>query len=114
VSPGRVGNGGSRLAAHRARQVKEARRHGQRAKGSVGMILPATVDAMGIARLLDGQQPDNMIRPLSALAEEVSKNNDLKQVKAKQIFLGIDAMVNRSITARSGTTSTLTLMLGFF
>ncbi|MEY2608725.1 MAG: hypothetical protein QOH31_6586, partial [Verrucomicrobiota bacterium] len=39
---------------------------------------------MGIARLLDEQQPDNMNNS-SALTEEVSKNNDPKQVKAKQI-----------------------------
>jgi len=45
---------------------------------------------MGIARLLDEQQPDNMNNP-SALTEEVSKNNDPKQPKAKQIFPGIDA-----------------------
>jgi hypothetical protein len=41
-----------------------------------------------IARLLDEQQPDNMHKPISALAEEVSKNNDPKRPKAKQIFLG--------------------------
>src|SRR5215469_1183105 len=48
---------------------------------------------MGIARLLDEQQPDNMqIKHLkSALTEQVSENNGPKRVKAKQIFLGIDA-----------------------
>jgi hypothetical protein len=51
---------------------------------------PALVDAMGIARLLDEQQPDNINnkRPTSALTEEVSKNNDVKRIKAKQILLG--------------------------
>src|ERR1700726_553009 len=57
------------------------------------------VDAMGIARLLDEQQPDNMNNS-SALTEEVSKNNDPKQVKAKQIFLGIDAHLARNQVAR--------------
>lgn len=46
---------------------------------------------MGIARLLDRQQPDNMIIPTSAHTEEVSQNNVPKRIKAKQIFLGIDA-----------------------
>jgi hypothetical protein len=36
----------------------------------------------------------------SALTEEVSKNNDPKQVKAKQIFLGIDAHLARNQVAR--------------
>jgi transposase len=36
----------------------------------------------------------------SALTEEVSKNNDPKQVKAKQIFLGIDAHMARNQVAR--------------
>src|SRR4030081_631715 len=53
-----------------------------------------------IARLLDEAQPDNMHKPISALAEEVSKNNDLKRVKAKQIFLGIDAHLARNQVAR--------------
>ena len=46
------------------------------------------VDAMGIARLLDSQQPDNMNnkRPPSALTEEVKENNDPKGGKTKQIF----------------------------
>jgi hypothetical protein len=43
---------------------------------------------MGIARLLDEQQPDKM-KPISALTESVNKNNDPKRVKAKQIFLGL-------------------------
>jgi transposase len=55
---------------------------------------------MGIARLLDEQQPDNMKTPLSALTEEVSKNNDPKGVKAKQIFLGIDAHLRGNQVAR--------------
>src|SRR5258708_18661365 len=37
------------------------------------------VDAMGIARLLDEQQPDKMKTPISALTESVSKSNDQKQ-----------------------------------
>ena len=41
-----------------------------------------------------------MIRPLSALTEEVSKNNAPKRVKAKQIFLGIDAHLARNQVAR--------------
>ena len=57
------------------------------------------VDAMGIARLLDEQQPDNMNNQ-SAHTESVSKNNDPKQVKAKQIFLGIDAHLARNQVAR--------------
>jgi transposase len=57
------------------------------------------VDAMGIARLLDSQQPDNM-KTLSALTEEVSKNNDQRQQKAKQIFLGIDAHLRSNQVAR--------------
>src|ERR1700738_1692675 len=36
----------------------------------------------------------------SALTEEVSKNNDPKQVKTKQIFLGIDAHLARNQVAR--------------
>src|ERR1700745_291168 len=36
----------------------------------------------------------------SALTEEVSKNNGQKQVKAKQIFLGIDAHLARNQVAR--------------
>src|ERR1700745_1424300 len=55
---------------------------------------------MGIARLLDKQQPDNMIIPTSALTEEVSKNNDQKRQKAKQIFLGIDAHLRSNQVAR--------------
>jgi hypothetical protein len=51
-----------------------------------------------IARLLDRQQPDNM-KTLSALTEEVSKNNDPKRPKAKQIFLGIDAHLGRNQVA---------------
>src|SRR3984893_7233596 len=58
-----------------------------------------SVDAMGIARLLDEQQPDNMNNS-SALTEEVSKNNDPKRPKAKQIFLGIDAHLARNQVAR--------------
>jgi Transposase and inactivated derivatives len=42
---------------------------------------------------------DNM-NNLSALTEEVSKNNDQKQLKAKQIFLGIDAHLGRNQVAR--------------
>jgi len=37
------------------------------------------VDAKGIARLLDEQQPDKMKTPISALTESVSKSNDQKQ-----------------------------------
>src|SRR5580700_4753892 len=57
---------------------------------------------MGIARLLDSQQPDNMNnkRPPSALTEEVKANNDPKRGKAKQIFLGIDAHLRRNQVAR--------------
>src|ERR1700720_2336099 len=40
------------------------------------------------------------MKALSALTEEVSKNNDPKQVKAKQIFLGIDAHLARNQVAR--------------
>jgi transposase len=54
---------------------------------------------MGIARLLDEQQPDNMNNQ-SAHTESVRKNNDQKQVKAKQIFLGIDAHLGRNQVAR--------------
>jgi len=54
---------------------------------------------MGIARLLDEQQPENMNNS-SALTEEVSKNNDPKRPKAKQIFLGIDAHLARNQVAR--------------
>jgi transposase len=57
------------------------------------------VDAMGIARLLDEQQPDNMNNQ-SAHTESVSKNNDQKPVKAKQIFLGIDAHLKSNQVAR--------------
>src|SRR5258707_1309229 len=64
----------------------------QRAKAS-------GVDAMGIARLLDSQEPDKMNNQ-SADTESVSKNNDQKQVKAKQIFLGIDAHLVRNQVAR--------------
>src|ERR1700736_5161959 len=42
---------------------------------------------------------DNM-KTLSALTEEVSKSNDQKQPKAKQIFLGIDAHLARNQVAR--------------
>jgi transposase len=42
---------------------------------------------------------DNM-KTLSALTEEVRKNNDQKQPKAKQIFLGIDAHLARNQVAR--------------
>ena len=48
-------------------------------------------DVMGIARLLDEQQPDDMKTPTTALTEEVKENNGQKRAKAKQIFLGIDA-----------------------
>jgi transposase len=41
-----------------------------------------------------------MKEPTSALTEEVSKNNDPKRVKAKQIFLGIDAHLARNQVAR--------------
>jgi hypothetical protein len=41
-----------------------------------------------------------MNKPTSALAESVSKNNDPKQVKAKQKFLGIDAHLARNQVAR--------------
>src|SRR5260370_7337698 len=54
---------------------------------------------MGIARLLDEQQPDNMNNQ-SAHTESVSKNNDQKPVKAKQIFLGIDAHLKSNQVAR--------------
>src|SRR5258708_39529567 len=54
---------------------------------------------MGIARLLDEQQPDNMNNQ-SAHTESVSKKNDQKQVKAKQIFLGIDAHLKSNQVAR--------------
>src|SRR5438270_4428278 len=54
---------------------------------------------MGIARLLDEKQPDKM-KPISALTESVNKNNDPKRVKAKQIFLGIDAHLARNQLAR--------------
>ena len=57
------------------------------------------VDAMGIARLLDEQQPDNMNNQ-SAHTESVSKKNDQKPVKAKQIFLGIDAHLKSNQVAR--------------
>jgi transposase len=46
---------------------------------------------MGIARLLDEQQPDNMNTQNSTVAEQASNNDGPKRVKAKQIFLGIDA-----------------------
>jgi transposase len=58
-------------------------------------------DAMGIVRLLDQQQPGNMITLNSTLAEPASKNNkDPKRVKAKQIFLGIDAHLRSNQVAR--------------
>ena len=41
------------------------------------------------------------MKALSALTEEVSKNNDPKQVKAKQIFLGIDAHLPSNRIARN-------------
>jgi transposase len=41
-----------------------------------------------------------MNKPLSALTEEVSKNNTPKRPKAKQIFLGIDAHLARNQVAR--------------
>jgi transposase len=63
--------------------------------------LPIMVDAMGIARLLESQQPGHMnIITTSALTEEVSQNNDQKQPKAKEIFLGIDAHLARNQVAR--------------
>ena len=40
------------------------------------------------------------MKTLSALTEEVSKSNDQKQQKAKQIFLGIDAHLARNQVAR--------------
>ena len=40
------------------------------------------------------------MKTLSALTEEVSKNNDPKRPKAKQIFLGIDAHLARNQVAR--------------
>ena len=61
---------------------------------------------MGIARLLDEQQPENMNNS-SALTEEVSKNNDPKRPKAKQIFLGIDAHLARNQVARKKDVSVL-------
>src|SRR5260370_8300029 len=54
---------------------------------------------MGIARMLDEQQPDNMTNQ-SAHTESVSKNNEQKPVKAKQIFLGIDAHLKSNQVAR--------------
>jgi hypothetical protein len=39
----------------------------------------------------------------SALTESVSKNNDQKQVKAKQIFLGIDAHLESNQVAWRAT-----------
>ena len=39
-------------------------------------------------------------KPTSALTEEVSQNNDLKRVKAKQISLGIDAQLRSNQVAR--------------
>jgi hypothetical protein len=47
------------------------------------------VDAMGIARLLDSQQPDNMNnkRPPSALTEEVKENNDPNEERPSKFFL---------------------------
>ena len=55
---------------------------------------------MGIARLLDEQQPDNMNNP-STLTEEVSKNNDPKRPRTKQIFPGIDASLrDRMVVGR--------------
>src|ERR1700730_4031898 len=64
------------------------------------------LDAMGIARLLDEQQPDNMNNS-SALTEEVSKNNDPKRPKAKQIFLGIDAHLASNQVARKKDNSAI-------
>src|SRR5258708_22827208 len=40
------------------------------------------------------------MKTLSALTEEVSKNNDQRQQKAKQIFLGIDAHLRSNQVAR--------------
>ncbi|MBO0799432.1 MAG: hypothetical protein J2P31_11485, partial [Blastocatellia bacterium] len=57
-------------------------------------------DAMGIVRLLDQQQPGNMITLNSTLAEPASNNKDPKRVKAKQIFLGIDAHLRSNQVAR--------------
>src|ERR1700730_13976289 len=70
------------------------------------LALPRPVDAMGIARLLDEQQPDNMNNS-SALTEEVSKNNDPKRPKAKQIFLGIDAHLASNQVARKKDNSAI-------
>jgi transposase len=42
----------------------------------------------------------NSKKPTSALTEEVSKTNDQKSLKAKQIFLGIDAHLGRNQVAR--------------
>jgi transposase len=61
---------------------------------------PTMVDAMGIARLLDERQPGNMNKPTSALTEEVTKNNNQKGRKAKQIFLGIDTHLRGNQVAR--------------
>src|ERR1700724_619018 len=47
------------------------------------------------------------MKTLSALTEEVSKNNDPKQVKAKQIFLGIDAHLARNQVARKKDNSAI-------
>jgi transposase len=57
---------------------------------------------MGIARLLDEQQPDNMNNYSlnSALAEGARSNNAPKQIKAKEIFLGIDAHLKSNQVAR--------------
>jgi hypothetical protein len=43
----------------------------------------------------------------SALTEEVSKNNDPKRPKAKQIFLGIDAHLARNQVARKKDNSAI-------
>jgi transposase len=67
---------------------------------------------MGIARLLDEQQPDNM-KTLSALTEEVSQNNDPKRPKAKQIFLGIDAHLGRNQVARKRDNSAIQAVQSF-
>jgi transposase len=57
-------------------------------------------DAMGLVRLLDEQQPDNMITLDSTLAEQASNKNAPKGAKAKEIFLGIDAHLKSNQVAR--------------
>jgi hypothetical protein len=47
------------------------------------------------------------MKTLSALTEEVSKNNDPKRPKAKQIFLGIDAHLARNQVARKKDNSAI-------